>query len=89
MSISRTASSSPSNPFQTYAHHVGAAARHFAAALCAFEPANTRARVTRGRPPVGDELSLYRLYRLACHSHSCDRVSPALAHELRMIAARG
>lgn len=82
--------SSQPGAVHAYAKNVGAAARSFVAALLAIPPANedgAPAHATKGAP-VSDELSLFRLYRLASLSSSYDAVSPELANELRMIAAR-
>jgi hypothetical protein len=85
--------SSGPNAVQAYAKNVGAAARGFVAALLAIKPETDAATtpptdVNKGAP-ASDELSLYRLYRLASRSSSYDVVSPELVNELRLIAARG
>jgi hypothetical protein len=82
--------SSQPNALHAYAKNVGAAARDFVAALFAINPANEDnepAHATHGASARG-EFSLFRLYCLASRSNSYDAVSPALANELRMIAAR-
>jgi predicted alpha/beta hydrolase family esterase len=82
------------NAVHAYAKNVGTAARDFVSALLAIKPAteanedNQPAHSTQGAP-LSDEYSLFRLYCLASRSNSYDSVSPALANELRMIAARG
>jgi hypothetical protein len=80
--------SSQPNALHAYAKNVGAAARGFVAALLAFKPASKHNEPAHATP-AGDEFSLFRLYCLASRSNSYDSVSPALANELRMIAARG
>jgi hypothetical protein len=81
--------SSQPNAVYLYAKNVGTAARGFVAALLAIKPEieNAPAVVAEHAAPVGDELSLFRLYRMAMAS-SYDSVSPQLANELRLIAAR-
>lgn len=79
------------NAVQAYAKNVGTAARDFVAALLAIKPAdesNAPLPDAGQGAPASDELSLYRLYRLASRSDSFDAVSPELANELRLIAAR-
>jgi hypothetical protein len=83
--------SSPPNPLQAYAKNVGVAARDFVAALLAIKPiddADQAAHAEQGAPAASDDLSLFRLYCLASRASSFDVVSPELAKELRLIAAR-
>ncbi|MEN3291367.1 MAG: hypothetical protein V7642_620 [Burkholderiales bacterium] len=86
--------SSPANPLQAYAKNVGVAARDFIAALLAIKPADeaeqatAAAHTTQGVPAASDDMSLFRLYCLASRASSFDVVSPELAKELRLIAAR-
>ncbi|MEN3296190.1 MAG: hypothetical protein V7642_5443 [Burkholderiales bacterium] len=81
--------SSQPNAVHEYAKNVGAAARDFVSALLAIKPANEKSAVAvNHRASASDDLSLFRLYRLASLSSSYDSVSPALANELRLIAAR-
>lgn len=93
MLTSTMAFSSGPNAVQAYAKNVGTAARDFIAALLAIKPetddraTDEPAHVAKGAP-ASDELSLYRLYRMASRSSSYDMVSPELINELRLIAAR-
>jgi hypothetical protein len=83
--------SSPANSLQAYAENVGVAARGFVAALFAIKPtdeADKAAQATNGAPAAGDDRSLFRLYCLASRASNFDVVSPELAKELRLIAAR-
>ena len=66
--------SATSRAFSIYAKNVDAAARNLVDVLRAIKP-------------TADDASLYRLYCLASRSNSYDSVSPALAQELRRIAA--
>jgi hypothetical protein len=90
-----TALSSQSNLVHEYARNVGSAARDLIAALLAAKPgkataeaADSEARVAQGKS-ANEEFSLFRLYCLASRANSYDAVSPRLAKELRLIAARG
>lgn len=69
----------------SYARNVGRAARALLAALLALPqsaPARSREAV---RGTTGDDLDLYRLYRM---TGSSDSLMPNLAQELRTMAAR-
>jgi hypothetical protein len=83
--------SSPSISVHAYAKNVGVAARGLIAAVLAIKPIDEDSVPAHGecKPPASDELSLFRLYCLASRDSSYDSVSPELANELRLIAARG
>lgn len=82
--------SNQTNGLQAYATNVGEAGRSLLAALLAVKPAgsapaaNNSSAVVAKPATAHRKVSLVRLYRLAAQS---DSVTPALADELRQIAA--
>jgi hypothetical protein len=73
------------NNGSSYAENVARAARQLLAALLAVKPKADVKVPTTKRKVRGDDVSLYRLYRLA---GSYDSLRPNLAQELRAIANR-
>jgi hypothetical protein len=94
MSISMMTFSATPVAVSAYAQQMLAAALAVAIDLFALKPPRRPAtparkpRARSGKPRTNNEVSLFRLYWLACEASSYDWMSPALAEELRVIAAR-